>query len=146
MKFNLRSRSLKTILSVLAALTLVFIFMGAGSKKSKLVKLRENWGGAVFTYSPATPSFAPADVANPNNWHVTYRRCQFNYPRYACTFQIAAPEDSMTYYTDFVTALSRLRIETSNTDTAYVTGVFDSLYPDAPMDVDLSNGYSPYGD
>lgn len=147
MKFNLKSKSLKTTLSVIAAITLVFIFMGAGNKKHTKLKIRQDWGGAVFSYGGVGPDrFSPAEVASPANWYVTYQKCQSNYDRYPCTFVISAPEDSMTHYTDFLTAFSRLKIETSNTDTAYVTGVVDNLYPDAPMEVYIYNGYSPYGD
>lgn len=145
MKQRITPQAFKTLLSVLTALTFVFVFMGAG-RKDMVAKTRQNQEWVTFSYTPSVPSFAPADVANPANWLVTYGKCQSNTDKYACTVTISAPEDSMTYYTDNVTALSRLKIETSNTDTAYVTGVVDNAYPDAPLEVYIYNGATPYGD
>jgi len=150
MKFNIKFKSLKTILSVLTALTFVFIFMGAGKKSEKKTKqLRDSWGQATLYYGPPVPvrPFTPADVANPYNWQYSgWAPCQTNYELYPCTITIWAPEDSMFYYTDGLTGKSRLNIQTSSTDTAYVIGLSDSEYPDAPMEFFIANGRTPTSD
>lgn len=147
MVLNIRPKSLKTILSVLVVFSVLVISMGAAKNKSA-VKKRAQYQTIAFTYLPPVPvpSYAPADVSNSANWSVTYPKCQGGGSDiYPCTFYLTVLEDSASLYTDFLYAYSRLKIETSNTDTAYVTGVKDNL-TGAPLDVFIANGSSPYGD